>query len=91
MVGKLGEKSLEMVNNGSRKAEVTATVSDRDAKERDDDATYYFQGSYTRSVDEKGRFNLPYRFRRSGGAVGDEESHGVVAGFPAYPPAEAHP
>ncbi len=73
MVGKLGEKSLEMVNSGSHKTEVTATMSDRDAKERDDDATYYFQGSYTRSVDEKGRFNLPYRFRRSGGAVGDEE------------------
>jgi len=38
-----------------------------------EDASYYFQGSYVRSVDEKGRFNLPFRFRRSGGAAGDEK------------------
>jgi MraZ protein len=38
-----------------------------------EDVTYYYQGSYTRSVDEGGRFNLPFRFRRSGGSAGDEK------------------
>jgi len=31
-----------------------------------------FHGSYPRAVDGKGRFNLPFRFRRSGSAAGDE-------------------
>jgi len=38
-----------------------------------EDVTYYYQGSYTRSVDDNGRFNLPFRFRRSGGSAGDEK------------------
>ncbi len=29
---------------------------------------FIFHGSYTRSVDKKGRFNLPFRFRNSGGS-----------------------
>ena len=37
-----------------------------------EDLGYCFHGSYARSVDKKGRFNLPFRFRRDG-AVGDEK------------------
>ena len=36
------------------------------------DATFTFVGSYTRSVDAKGRFALPFRFRQGGSGSGDE-------------------
>ncbi len=32
-----------------------------------------FHGSYLRSVDKKGRFNLPFRFRRSGATHAEEK------------------
>jgi MraZ protein len=32
-----------------------------------------FTGSYERAVDAKGRFNLPFRFRRGGGVTEDEQ------------------
>jgi MraZ protein len=32
-----------------------------------------FTGSYERAVDGKGRFNLPFRFRRGGGVAEDEQ------------------
>lgn len=32
-----------------------------------------FHGSYTRSVDTKGRFNLPFRFRQSGPGPAEEK------------------
>lgn len=35
--------------------------------------TYTFHGDYTRAVDAKGRFNLPFRFRRGGSGPGDEK------------------
>jgi MraZ protein len=34
--------------------------------------TYCFHGGYERAVDAKGRFNLPFRFRRSGEEAGAE-------------------
>lgn len=34
--------------------------------------TYCFHGGYERAVDAKGRFNLPFRFRRSGEDAGAE-------------------
>ncbi len=34
---------------------------------------FCFHGSYERAVDAKGRFNLPFRFRRGGGAADDEQ------------------
>ena len=34
--------------------------------------TYTFHGDYTRAVDAKGRFNLPFRFRQGGSGPGDE-------------------
>lgn len=36
------------------------------------DATFTFLGSYTRSVDAKGRFALPFRFRQGGSGPADE-------------------
>jgi len=33
---------------------------------------FTFHGQYTRSVDAKGRFNLPFRFRKGGPDTGDE-------------------
>jgi MraZ protein len=43
-----------------------------DETNRTDATQSCFHGSYTRSVDAKGRFNLPFRFRRSGPAHADE-------------------
>jgi MraZ protein len=43
------------------------------------DATFTFLGSYTRSVDAKGRFALPFRFRQ-GGSVPVEEKYVVSKG-----------
>jgi len=40
--------------------------------DRQDTSLYCFHGGYERAVDAKGRFNLPFRFRRSGAAHGDE-------------------
>lgn len=37
------------------------------------DPTFCFHGSYERAVDAKGRFNLPFRFRRGGGPADDEQ------------------
>ena len=37
------------------------------------EATYTFHGDYTRAVDAKGRFNLPFRFRQGGSGPGDEK------------------
>jgi MraZ protein len=34
---------------------------------------YTFHGDYTRAVDAKGRFNLPFRFRQGGSGPGDEK------------------
>lgn len=34
---------------------------------------YCFHGAYERAVDAKGRFNLPFRFRKGGGAAEDEK------------------
>lgn len=36
------------------------------------DATFTFVGSFTRSVDAKGRFALPFRFRQGSPGSGDE-------------------
>jgi MraZ protein len=36
-------------------------------------ASYTFHGDYTRAVDAKGRFNLPFRFRQGGSAPGEEK------------------
>ena len=47
-------------------------VNDQNHYDELDDVTHYFQGSYTRSVDDGGRFNLPFRFRKCGGAAGEE-------------------
>lgn len=35
--------------------------------------SFTFHGSYTRSVDAKGRFALPFRFRQGGSLPGDEK------------------
>jgi MraZ protein len=43
------------------------------------DATFTFHGSYTRAVDAKGRFALPFRFRQ-GGSVPVEEKYVVSKG-----------
>ena len=43
-----------------------------DELNRHDESASCFHGSYTRSVDAKGRFNLPFRFRRSGSVHADE-------------------
>jgi len=49
---------------------------------------YCFHGAYERKVDAKGRFNLPFRFRRGGGTVEDEAyvvspgTDGSLAVFP---------
>lgn len=49
---------------------------------------YCFHGAYERAVDAKGRFNLPFRFRRGGGAAEDEKyvvtpgADGNLAVFP---------
>lgn len=43
-----------------------------DERNRSDETLSCFHGSYTRSVDTKGRFNLPFRFRRSGPTQADE-------------------
>ena len=37
------------------------------------DATFTFHGSYTRSVDAKGRFALPFRFRQGGSGPVEEK------------------
>ena len=37
------------------------------------EATCTFHGDYTRAVDAKGRFNLPFRFRQGGSGPGDEK------------------
>jgi MraZ protein len=37
------------------------------------DFPFTFHGSYTRAVDTKGRFNLPFRFRRAGQMPEDEK------------------
>jgi len=34
---------------------------------------FCFHGAYERAVDAKGRFNLPFRFRKGGGAAEDEK------------------
>jgi len=44
------------------------------------DAPYTFHGDYTRAVDAKGRFNLPFRFRQGGSAPGEEEEYVVSKG-----------
>ena len=43
------------------------------------DATFTFHGSYTRAVDAKGRFALPFRFRQ-GGSVPAEEKYVISKG-----------
>ena len=44
-----------------------------------DRTSFTFHGSYVRSVDAKGRFNLPFRFRQ-GGSGPAEEKYVVSAG-----------
>lgn len=38
-----------------------------------DPGGFTFHGSYSRSVDAKGRFNLPFRFRQGGSGSADEK------------------
>lgn len=38
-----------------------------------EDFPFTFHGSYTRAVDAKGRFHLPFRFRNQGPGLADEE------------------
>jgi transcriptional regulator MraZ len=45
-----------------------------------EETTHCFHGSYERAVDVKGRFNLPFRFRKGGGPAVDE--HYVVSTGP---------
>lgn len=49
---------------------------------------YTFHGDYTRAVDGKGRFNLPFRFRQGGSGPGDEKyvvSRGADAALTIHP------
>lgn len=49
---------------------------------------YTFHGAYTRSVDVKGRFNLPFRFRQGGPGAGVEKyvvSRGPDGGLTIHP------
>ncbi len=55
-------------------------MTDNTQNQRLEEVTFGFQGSYTRSVDQKGRFNLPFRFRRTGLDPADEKY--VVADGP---------
>ncbi len=55
-------------------------MDQREEQTIDNNTTYMFHGSHTRSVDGKGRFNLPFQFRRSGGV--QENERYVVADGP---------
>ena len=53
-------------------------------------APYTFHGAYTRAVDVKGRFNLPFRFRQGGPEAGVEKyvvSRGPDGGLTIHPEA----
>ena len=54
------------------------------------EAAYTFHGAYTRAVDVKGRFNLPFRFRQGGPGAGEEKyvvSRGPDGGLTIHPQA----
>jgi MraZ protein len=48
-------------------------MTDPTASTSPDGTAYTFHGDYTRAVDAKGRFNLPFRFRQGGSAPGEEK------------------
>ena len=54
-------------------------MTDFDGRTSAVETTFVFHGSYTRAVDGKGRFNLPFRFRNAGG-LGAAESYIVAEG-----------
>ncbi len=52
------------------------------------ETAYTFHGAYTRAVDVKGRFNLPFRFRQGGPGAGEEKyvvSLGPDGGLTVHP------
>ena len=52
------------------------------------ETAYTFHGAYTRAVDVKGRFNLPFRLRQGGPGAGEEKyvvSRGPDGGLTIHP------